>query len=166
MIVRIAAQQGKRHDRGVERTLRGFLACRQCGSWWESRCAHPPVPVTHPPWEGLGWEENCASQEGCVRVLLQGEERPSVPRGRRMSQRAGGEAVFPACSGRKCLPAPSRAPSFVLVHFPGGESHFHGCRQSGVLGTQLRKMPGGFWLPGRPTAQQVWLHTPHHDLAY
>lgn len=154
MTVKNSSSMGRRHDRGGEDSVVPGLHA----VWllvWESRCTHPPVRVTHPPWEGLGWEENCVPPRRAVsRVLLLGEERPSVPRGRRMSQREGGEAVFSACSGRKCLPAPSGHPLLRWSIFLVEKAIFTAAADTErVLGTQLlRKLPGQVLAPWAPNS--------------
>lgn len=113
---------------GVERTL--------CGSW--SACSvalglgeqmHTSSSACDPPAlgrPGLGGEL-CASQEGCVQGTAPRRGKTKCP------QRQEDEPTGRRGSGIFCVlwqevsSCPFRAPSFALVHFPGGESHFHGC---------------------------------------
>lgn len=128
MIIKNSSSTKKKHDLSGEDSP-WFLACK--AMWflvWESRCTHLSVRVTHQPWGALGWEENCVPVRRAVsRVLFQGEESPSVPQtqgdeptGRR------GKNIY-CVLWQKVSSRPFRAPSFVLVHFLGGESHLQGC---------------------------------------
>lgn len=137
---------------------------------WESRCAHPPVPVTHPPWGGLGWGgELClpgglcpgyCPRRGKTKCPQRQEDEPTGRRGKR---------YFLRSSGRKVSSPPLQGTLFCAGPFSWWRKPFSRLLQTErVLGTQLlRKMPGQVLAPWAPQQLSKFgsAHPPH-NLAY
>ena len=145
--------------------VRGLSMCVVLGPGEQMRTSSG---ACDPPALGsLGLEENCVPPRRAVSRVLFKERKDQVsPRGRGMSQRAGGGNGIYCVLWQEVSSRPFRTPSFVLAHFLGGERPFSwlvqtqsGCWVPNFWGRCLAR----FWLPGCPTAQQVWfahlLHT-------